>query len=89
MINKELAKLDPSSVFKSPRDILTEPSLTQAEKIDILERWAYDEREIEVAEEENMAPQAPHHDVLDEIMKCLLELNVGGDHAPHAPTKQG
>ncbi len=90
MINLDMAKQDPASVFKSPRDVLKEASLTREQKIDILRRWAYDQREIAVAEEENM--QHPGHGgeiILDEILKTLLELGVETDQISSAPNKQG
>jgi hypothetical protein len=90
MINKELAKLDPSKVFKHPGEVVLNASLTRDEKVDILHRWAYDQREIAVAEEENMLSFSNHHnDILDEINKCLLELGVDSTHGSHPPTKQG
>jgi hypothetical protein len=88
MVNVTKAKLDPASVFKHPHDVLSDTSLSHDEKIDILRRWAYDEREIEVAEEENMKSSIEGKTKLDEILKCLLELGDGSDDE-RAPTKQG
>jgi len=90
MVDIEKAKLDPSAVFHHPMDILNDKTITVPDKIDILRRWAYDEREIEVAEEENMRPQdskKPH--LLDEILHCLLLLGVKSDEDRPPPTKQG
>ena len=89
MIDIEQAKLNPASVFKNPRDILKATNLTKEQQIDILRRWAYDEREMSVAEEENMLSHNNHGGVLDEILKCLQELGVQGDEKTHPPTKQG
>lgn len=91
MVDITLAKLDPAHVFKSPHKVLNDPTLTTAEKIDILKRWAYEEREIAVAEEENMLGHAPnsHKNILDEILRCLLELGEESDQDQHPPTKQG
>jgi hypothetical protein len=88
MSNKELAKIDPSKVYARPRDILGDESLIRVEKIDILQRWAYDERELSVAEEENMQAFNPRN-ILDEINKCLLQLGVDSTDGSHPPTKQG
>ena len=65
--------------------------LNKKDKIDILKRWAYDERELEVAEEENMSKASDdyHANILDEILLCLLELGVEGDQPEHPPTKHG
>lgn len=76
MIDVEKAKLDPTSVFAHPRDVLADKSLTREQKIDILRRWAYDAREIEIADEENMGGR-PIDDPLDEVLKCLKELGAG------------
>lgn len=91
MINLEKAKMDPGSVFRSPHDIVKEETLTREEKIDLLRRWAYDEREMAVAEEENMlSSQVEPSNRLTEILKSLLELGVRSDQKDSPPpTKQG
>jgi len=91
MIDRDRAKIDPSSVFKRPSDILKASTLSKEEKIDFLQRWAYDEREMSVAEEENMLATTPStkHNILDEIMKCLITLGVRSSRDGHPPTKQG
>ncbi len=88
MIDLKLAKTDPAQIFKHPEDVLIAKELSRHDKIDILERWAYDEREKAVAEEENMASLTKNGDVniLDEISRCLIMLGV--DHNAHpTPTK--
>ena len=90
MVNLNLAKIDPASIFKSPHDVLHDDTLTKKDKIDILQRWAYDEREIAVAEEENMIScDQKHQIILDEILQTLLELGVRSDQSKSPPTKQG
>lgn len=89
MINIEMAKLDPSSVFQHPSQVLREDCLSPKDKIDILLQWAYDEREMAVAEEENMCgPGADKNNRLDEVLKALLELGVD-ETGKAPPTKQG
>jgi hypothetical protein len=90
MIKNELPKIDPASIFKRPSDVLCADNLSRAEKIDILERWAYDEREKSVAEEENMGSTTDNDvcNVFDEIQKSLIELGYDGNHAHNSPTKQ-
>jgi hypothetical protein len=75
MIDVEKAKLDPTSVFAHPKDVLT-AQLSREQKIDILRRWAYDAREIEIADQENMGGR-PIADPLDEVLRCLKELGAG------------
>ncbi len=88
MVDLEMAKSDPSNVFKHPRDVLKDKGLSQSDKIDILQRWAYEERELSVAEEENMP--GLNNDkgaVLEEILNALLELGIESDHKNPPPTK--
>ncbi|RDI40979.1 hypothetical protein [Aquicella lusitana] len=86
----KMAKLDPASVFKSPQEVLQDKSLSRNQKIDILQRWAYDERELAVAEEENMQSSgANKHNILDEVLKCLIKLGIDTDQNEPPPTKHG
>jgi hypothetical protein len=91
MLDLEKAKLDPASEFKNPQELLYHPELTRELKIYLLRQWAYDEREYEVAEEENMVNvnNNNHVHILDEIMKCLLLLGVNHDQDRPPPTKHG
>ena len=53
-MNIEQAMLDPTSVFASPEDIFYEQSLTRDQKINLLRRWEYDARELQVADEDHL-----------------------------------
>lgn len=87
MIDLDKALLNPSGVFAAPEDVLSAEGLTRGQKIDILRRWEYDARELEVATEENMP--GPKASCLESIIKALNEL--GYDHGldTEPPTKQG
>lgn len=76
MIDIEKAKLDPSGVFASPKDVLAENDLTRDQKIDILRRWGYDAKELAVAEEENMPASETNNGsaLYDEIIQALHAL---------------
>lgn len=88
MVDLEKARSNPAEVFKKPSDVLDDKNLSLEDKIDILERWAFDEKEKAVAEEENMPDLAMEDiNVLSEVLRCLLELGV--EHTDHAPTKHG
>lgn len=88
-IDLDKAKENPGEVFKKPLDVYNESSLSRKDKIDILKRWAYDMREIAVAEEENMTgPGSDSEVVLEQIIDCLLKLGVT-DQEGAPPTKQG
>lgn len=64
---------DPSSSYEFPQDVLLDERLSREEKIVVLKQWAFDERELEVAEEENMrGDSAPL--VLDQIMIILHQI---------------
>lgn len=84
-MNKAL--IDPTSEFVHPRDVLAEKSLTHTQKIQVLKRWEYDARELEVAEEENMGGTSPS--MLGEILNALHSLDAPADTEHTAPTKQG
>ena len=73
MIDLERALLVPSSVFKTPEEVLQSEELSREQKIEILRRWEYDARELQVAEEENMI--GSNSDILDLIMRALLRLD--------------
>jgi hypothetical protein len=85
----EKALPDPASVFTSPEQVLTSSELSREQKIEILHRWEYDARQLEVAEDENMLSDSDQPDILDEILRCLRALGAGPDAARSAPTKQG
>jgi len=53
-IDLENARLDPGSVFMNPEELCDSPGLSMKVKIDLLQRWAEDARELEVAESEGM-----------------------------------
>ena len=81
------AMLDPTSVFADPEEVLTAEGLTREQKIQILRRWEYDARELQVADEENMGGGPP--DKLDQVLKVLHQLGATFDSEHSAPSKQG
>lgn len=90
MIDVKQALIDPGSVFHNPEEILKNPDLSRELKIKILRQWEYDERELEVAEEENMGSNKkfqPH--ILDAILKALIALGAEHHHQQSVPTKHG
>lgn len=90
MSDFDVVKLNPANYFASPKEILKDQSLSKEEKIYILKQWAYDEREMAVAEEENMmSNQTQSGHILDEILNALIVLGVDSDEDRPPPTKQG
>jgi hypothetical protein len=81
------ALINPASVFRAPRDVLTAEALSLEQKIEILRRWEYDARELQVAEEENMP--GDDNGLFDEILLALHALGAGIDTTHSPPTKHG
>ncbi len=87
MIDIEKALLDPSSVFSVPEDVLSAEGLSREQRIEILKRWEYDARELDVATEENM--QGTNSSCLQDVIKALDKLGYDPDLDKEPPTKQG
>ena len=86
MIDVKQAMLDPTSVFKDPADVVADENLSRDQKIEILRRWEYDARELEVAEEEaGMAVLCP--DMFDRVVQALHTLGAKRDTEHTPPTK--
>ena len=86
MIDLKKAMLDPTSVFKNPEDVVASDELNRNQKIEILRRWEYDARELEVAEEEaGMAVRRP--EMFDLVVQALHMLDVDRDMEHTPPTK--
>ena len=82
----EKALLDPSFIFKNPDEVVRSGELSRGQKIQILQRWEYDLRELQVAEEESM--HGEQSVTLDTVLNALRAL--GADNRERsAPTKQG
>jgi hypothetical protein len=89
MVNIEKALTDPSAVFKKPQDVVEKKDLSREQKIEILRRWEYDERELQVADEEGMSPDVPQPTVLDAVLNALRSLGAPADVERSEPMKQG
>ncbi len=87
MTDIEKAMFDPTAVFRTPEEVILREDLSREQKIEVLRRWAYDARQLEVAEEENMGGQET--DILDQICSALHALDAWLDTEYSAPTKQG
>lgn len=89
MIDVKEALLNPSAQFKRPEEVVRSAQLTRDQKIEILRRWEYDVRELQVAEEESMTAPQPEPVTLDVVLNALRELGADSDTERSAPTKQG
>ena len=89
MVEIEKALTDPSASFKKPQDVVENKDLSREQKIEILRRWEYDARNLQVADEEGMSPDIPQPSLLDAVLKALRSLGASADVEHSAPTKQG
>jgi hypothetical protein len=89
MIDVKKALTNPSTVFKEPQEVVETSDLSREQKIEVLRRWEYDARELQVADEEGMAPAEPQPVILDAILNALRSLGAAADVEHSAPTKQG
>ncbi|HEX6790813.1 MAG TPA: hypothetical protein VF247_05850 [Candidatus Krumholzibacteria bacterium] len=84
-MNLQQALDNPSSCFADPVDVVRSNEISRAEKIQILRRWEYDARLLEVAQEENMTGGAASR--LADVLDALHAL--GEEGASGATSKQG
>jgi hypothetical protein len=89
MIDINRALTNPSATFKRPQEVVESNDLSREQKIEALRRWEYDARELQVADEEGMAPAEPQPVILDAILNALRSLGAPADVEHSAPTKQG
>lgn len=73
MVEYERILSDPANCYQAPEDVLDDMRLTREQKIIVLKQWAFDERELEVAEEENMRGGLKPL-LLDQVMIVLHRL---------------
>ena len=86
MIDVTKAMLDPTKVFKEPKDVVASNELTRNQKIEILRRWEFDARALEVAEDEaGTAVLGP--EMFDRVVQALHTLGAERDTEHSPPTK--
>ena len=68
----EKARMDPAAIFATPQDVVKNQQLSSELKEEILRRWAYDARQLAVAEEEGMVDGEPS--ILLAVFDALNEL---------------
>jgi hypothetical protein len=78
---------DPAGHFDRPADVVDAPSLSREQKIEILNRWEADSRELMVATDEGMGGGAPNR--LGEVHAALQQLGVQGDGEKSSTTMHG
>lgn len=75
-MNLKQAMDDPSSVFAAPADVVHSEDVSREQKIQILRRWEYEARTLEVAQDENMMGGASSR--LTEVLDALHSLGEEG-----------
>ena len=65
----------PTSAFRRPEDVVEHPTLTRAQKIEILRRWVYDATQLAVAENEGMGGGEAAE--IDVVMAALDRVKAG------------
>jgi len=83
------ALLDPGAVFSRPDEVIANADISREQKIEILRRWEYDIRQLQVADEESMTAPKPERITLDVVLGALRALGAPADAEHSAPTKQG
>ena len=66
---------DPKLVYGTPEKLLEREDLTRKQKLAILETWELDARNLQVAEEENMA--GGERSLLDRVLEARHRLEGG------------
>jgi hypothetical protein len=84
-MNLQHALDDPSSVFAAPADVVRSEEVSREEKVQILRRWEYEARTLEVAQDENMMGGKGSR--LAEVLDALQSLGENGSSG--ATNKQG
>ena len=71
--------------LSSPRALVQDPRIAQAQKLYLLYQWAYDAAELDVATEEGMP--GSHDDLQREVQLALKALQVDIDTEHGGPNK--
>lgn len=74
---------DPSSVFQAPADVVGNEDISREQKIQILRRWEYEARSLEVAQDENMMGGTSSR--LAEVLDALHSLGEEGSSGATNP----
>lgn len=71
-IDLETAYVDPAKIFNDPDEVINNKTLTNDQKLKILNRWEYDAKQIQVAEKENMT--GPKANMLKKVLDAKKRL---------------
>jgi hypothetical protein len=73
----EQALVNPTSVFAKPNEVVSTPVFSRKQKIDVLRRWEYDARMIQMRNQEGKVDES--EELLAEILESLHELDYWPD----------
>jgi hypothetical protein len=79
----DAARLNPAGTFATPAEVVADPRLDRAAKLEVLRQWERDARELDVASDENMAGGEPS--MLSRVKSALDALGAAKS-AGTAPT---
>jgi hypothetical protein len=68
----EQALVNPASVFAKPNEVVLTPALSRKQKIDVLRRWEYDARMLQMGDQEGKVDEC--EELLAEILESLHQL---------------
>lgn len=83
----EEKKVNPSSCYNHPDEVLVDEALTQDDKVAVLREWHYDAIRLQESAAENMT--GGESDRLQSVSNALLKLGVepAAEQDPHSPPK--
>jgi hypothetical protein len=71
-VDMDAALQDPAACFSQPQDILTDPSLSRAQRVRLLQRWEEDAKRLDIATNEGMA--GDEESMLQRVKQALLAI---------------
>jgi hypothetical protein len=71
------ALVNPASVFAKPNEVVFAPALSRKQKIDVLRRWEYDARMLQMENQESKVDES--EELLAEILESLQQLDYWPD----------
>lgn len=77
-----------SRIYCDPGAVVDDQCLSLERKVEILKRWEYDARELQVAKEEGLSAEAPDGQ-FDAVLLAMHRLGARPNIERSAPTKQG
>lgn len=87
MTDYESALENPAAAYVRPADICDDPGLSQAQKVELLDRWRNDVNLRLIATEENMPGSGDAAEELRSVNEALERLGVDRSESNPSPAK--